>query len=232
MGAKRLLATCIVAVAGLAGCASPGPKPPPLPVPPSSSAAPTTPATRPTLTVPPPAPVCTPAAPPSDGVETLSQVQYDWAVPGITVSKPGGDSRGGLFAICTSDHPEENPAYSEIIFYFQGGPPPYDFNYATQVLTEAKGDPLDLMGNRFLRIHFSEVPNPGSVTPPANKAVNLHNLLNYGCSGPYEGSLTCGLGIRAGTNPSIRVAYQVRDTGNPLSSALYYGILFDVQSVP
>jgi len=175
---------------------------------------------------------CTPVTPPATGAMVTSEVQYDWAVPRTMVSRPGGDFGGDLFAVCTGDHPNENPAYSRISFYFKGGPPPYDFNYAAQVLTEAKGDPIPLQGNSFLRVHFNGIPET-SVAPPQNQAVGFQNLKNYGCSGPFEGSVTCGLGIQvaAGSDQAlpIRTTYLVRDpdgTGN----ALQYVIAFDVQA--
>ncbi len=220
-----LCAAAIIAALSTSGCAQPARNANP------SASSSTLPATA--SPAPPDTPqTCTPATPPATGSVITSEVQYDWAVPRTMVSKPGGDFGGDLVAVCTGDHPKETPAYSRISFYFKGGPPPYDFNYAAQVLTEAKGDPIPLQGNSFLRVHFNGIPET-SVAPLQTQAVGFHNLKNYGCSGPFEGSVTCGLGIQVAAGSDqvlpIRTTYLVRDpdgTGN----ALQYVIAFDVQA--
>ena len=221
----RLVPVLAAALLFLAGCAGTPNANPTASA--SSSAQPTT-----ASATPPDTRACTPVTPPVTGSVVASEVQYDWAVPRTIVSKPGGDFGGDLLAVCTGDHPGENPAYSRISFYFKGGPPPYDFNYAAQVLTEAKGDPIPLQGNSFLRVHFSGIPET-SVAPSQNQAVGFHNLKNYGCSGPFEGSVTCGLGIQVAAGSDqvlpIRATYLVRDPdGN--GNALQYVIAFDVQA--
>jgi hypothetical protein len=222
---KVRLSGCLVVLvlaAAAAGCARTQNAGPSASV--SPSALPTTPADT--------SRACTPLDPPTTGNVVTSEVQYGWAVPRTQVSKPGHDFSGELYAVCTDDHPADSPAYSRISFYFKIGAPAYDFNYAPEVITEGKGDPIPLQGNSFLRVHFSGLPQ-SSLTPPLNQAVGLRNLKNYGCSGPYEGSMTCGLGIQtAGGSDQllpVRATYLVRDPdGN--GNALQYVIAFDVQA--
>jgi hypothetical protein len=167
------------------------------------------------------------------------RVRYDFAVPSttVTVNNRGTAPLPYLAEIHTGDHSNENPAYGRISFYFRGGMPSYNFNYAREVLTEGKGDPIRLEGNSFLRIQFSNARqhddagrNTLKVKP--NTHIGYHNLISYGFGGDFEGYVTYGLGIQAAPNSDQVLEIRVGElTKRPDGKGgFFYVVAFDVRN--
>jgi hypothetical protein len=171
------------------------------------------------------------------------QVRYGWAVPStrtevvnrvpVPLTPPPGIPLPYLMEIHTGDHAQESPGYGRISFYFRGAFPGYNFNYAAQVLTEAKGDPISLEGNAFLRIQFVDAQahnNSGASTvrSAANQHIGFRNLRSYRPAGDFEGHLSFGLGIQVAPGSDqvlpIRVGELKKPDGN---GGFFYVVAFD-----
>ena len=133
--------------ARVAGCAdaAPAPRPAaaplPRPPPPPSSAGP-----RPAG-----------AARTGDGVEY--RVTYGFAVPSEPgdnrarvrppIAQPPAPPLPYLVGMYVGNHPEGNPAYQRISFYFRGAFPSYRFQYVPQVIQRRRGAAGCLVGQQF-----------------------------------------------------------------------------------
>ena len=142
--------------------------------------------------------------------QTLSyRVTYDWAVPSteakvnnpLSLPLTGPIPLPYLVGVYVGDHPEGNPAYERISFYFRGGFPSYNLQYVQSVLSEGQGELVNVPGNAVLRIGFTEAQAhdaSGSSTisaqPPTS--IGFNTLKGYGFAGDFEAHLTYALGIQ------------------------------------
>jgi len=235
---RRLLPIAALAVvlttgtAGMAGCT---PKDGPTGSGPTGSTAPTTSAGTGSGTV--GSPKTTAAQPPEDG--GTWKVRYDFAVPSnrITVTNRALVPLPYLAEIHTGDHSNENPGYGRISFYFRGGMPSYNFNYAAEVLSEGRGDAIRLEGNAFLRIQFTNArqhddAGKDTLKVKPNTHIGYHNLVSYGFGGDFEGYVTYGLGIQVAANSDLVLQIRVGElTKKPDGKGgFFYVVAFDVKN--
>jgi hypothetical protein len=182
-------------------------------------------------------PRTTPAKPPAE--TGTWRVRYDFKVPSsrVSISNRAPVPLPYLAEIHTGDHSNENPAYGRISFYFRGGMPSYNFNYAGEVLSEGTGEPIKLEGNAFLRIQFSNARqhddagrNTLKVKPGSR--IGYQNLVSYGFGGDFEGYVTYGLGIQALPNSDQVLRIRVGElTKKPDGKGGYfYVVAFDVEN--
>ena len=152
----------------------------------------------------------------SGGTEPTAQTQtqtykvtYDWAVPSTQVSVthqlsiplPGPIGLPYLVGIYSGDHPEADPAYQRISFYFRGGFPSYKLQYVRSVLSEGTGDPVAVPGNAVLRVGFvdAQAHDANGASTIAEKpatSIGFSTLKGYGFAGDFEGHVTFALGIQ------------------------------------
>ncbi len=139
------------------------------------------------------------------------RVTYDWGVPSNrvtiphTVQAPIAPAPAlplpSLVAIYVGDHPEGDPKYQRISFYFRGAFPEYNLQYVPSVSAEGSGEAIPLQGNSFLRVGFVNAQahdNAGesTVTVMPQDPIGFQNLKSYGSAGDFEGHVTYGLGIQ------------------------------------
>lgn len=187
-----------------------------------------------------------PAHPPSEPTaEAVGyRVAYDWGAPSdqvtvphsVPILDPSGPALPYLVAIYVGDHPEADPPYQRISFYFRGGFPEYNLQYVREVVQEGSGEPIDLQGNAFLRVGFVNAQahdNAGETTleTAANPAIGFFNLKSYGSAGDFEGHLTFGLGLQVAPDSDqvllIRAGELTRPDG---SGGFYHVVHVDVQT--
>jgi len=174
------------------------------------------------------------------------RVSYNWGVPSSSVvvnhprtapiAPPPAPPLPYLVAIYVGDHPEGNPKYGRISFYFRGAFPSYDFQYVRQVLNEGQGAPISLEGNSFLRIQFVQAQTRDAagnstikVSPKSH--IGLQNLKSYGFGGDFEGYVTYGLGIQVAPNSDQVSAIRVGELRKPDGSGgFYYAVHVDAQN--
>jgi hypothetical protein len=196
---QAVTAATLIAVA-LAGCATPGPDPGPI----------GTTGTTPEAVI----STGSESTAGPGGTEPTSPVQsyevtYDWAVPSTQASVtnpldlplPGPIPLPYLVGIYVGDHPDGNPAYQRMSFYFRGGFPSYNLQYVASVLSEGPGEPVAVPGNAVLRVGFidAQAHNASgtstiSAKPPAS--IGFTSLKGYGFAGDFEGHVTYALGIQ------------------------------------
>jgi hypothetical protein len=167
------------------------------------------------------------------------KVRYNWAVPSArtAINNPNAMPLPYLAEIHTGDHSNENPAYARISFYFKGGMPSYNFNYAKEVLNEGQGEPIALEGNSFLRIQFSNArqhndAGKNTLTVKPNNHIGYRNLVSYNFGGDFEGYVTYGLGIKVAANSDQVLQIRVGElTKKPDGKGGYfYVVAFDVRN--
>jgi hypothetical protein len=190
---------------------------------------------------PPPPPTREPTA---SGLEY--RVSYNWGVPSdevvvehpltAPIAPPPALPLPHLVAIYAADHPEGNPRYQRISFYFRGQFPSYNFQYVREVLSEGPGTPIPLQGNAFLRVGFVDAQqhnNAGATTvktQPRNP-IGFNNLKSYGLAGDFEGHVTYGLGIQVAPNSDQVLKIRAGELKKPDGSGgFYYVVHFDVQT--
>jgi hypothetical protein len=183
------------------------------------------------------APKTTAAQPPEDS--GTWKVRYDFGVPAarITITNRSLIPLPSLAEIHTGDHSNENPGYDRISFYFRGGMPSYNFNYAAEVLTEGRGDRVPLEGNAFLRVQFSNArqhddAGADTLKTKPNTHIGYHNLVSYGFGGDFEGYVTYGLGIHVAPNSDQVLQIRVGElTKKPDGKGgFFYVVAFDVKN--
>lgn len=171
------------------------------------------------------------------------RVTYDWAVPftqasvgnPLSLPLPGPIPLPYLVGIYVGDHPEVNPAYERMSFYFRGGFPSYNFQYVPVVLNEGKGEQVEVPGNAVLRVGFIDAQAhdaSGSSTtatqPPTS--IRFDTLKGYGFAGDFEGHVTYALGIQVAPGSDqvlpIRAGELTKDDG---SGGTLYVVHVDVQ---
>ncbi|MFI2714229.1 hypothetical protein ACH495_29325 [Micromonospora sp. NPDC018662] len=122
-----------------------------------------------------------------------------------------------LVAVQVGDHPAEG--FSRITFAFRGPTPSYRVGYVPQVVTEGRGDPVELPGTAYLSVRFSPAQahdargGRTADVPPA--AVGYPTLLGWAAAGDFEGHLSFGLGLRSpdGGRVPVRLGEFTRPDG-------------------
>ncbi len=173
-------------------------------------------------------------------------VTYPFGVPSarVSISHPVHPPIGGpddpplpyLVGIYVGNHPEGQPPYQRISFYFRGAFPSYNFGYVDSVLTEAQGTPISLQGNSFLRVGFTDAQahdNAGQSTIKAQPAnpIGFQNLKSYGAAGDFEGHVSYGLGIQVASGSDQVLKIRAGELKKPDGSGgFFYVVHFDVQT--
>jgi len=189
-----------------------------------------------------------PALPASEPTERGAdyRVSYGWGVPStrITVNHPitapiappPAAPLPYLVAIYVGDHPQASPKYGRISFYFRGGFPSYNFQYAKQVLDDPRGMRISLEGNSYLGIHFvqAQAHDPAgnsTVRTSPDEHIGFRNLKSYAFGGDFEGYLTYGLGIQVAPNTDQVLTIRAGELKKPDGSGhVYYVVYFDVHN--
>jgi len=172
------------------------------------------------------------------------RVTYDWAVPStqasvsnpLSVPLPGPIPLPYLVGIYVGDHPEGNPAYQRMSFYFRGGFPSYDLQYVGSVLSEGAGEPVDVPGNAVLRVGFidaqaHDASGSSTITAQPPASIGFNTLTGYGFAGDFEGHVIYALGIQVAPGSDqalpIRAGELKKDDG---SGGSFYVVHVDVQN--
>ncbi len=173
------------------------------------------------------------------------RVTYDWAVPSDqvsiphTVHAPIAPSPAlplpYLVAIYVGDHPESDPQYQRISFYFRGAFPEYNLQYVASVGAEGSGAAIPLEGNAFLRVGFVSAQahdNDGASTVKVEPEtpLDLQNLKSYRSAGDFEGHVTYGLGIQVAPASDQVLPIRAGELKKPDGAGgFYYVVYVDVQ---
>jgi hypothetical protein len=174
------------------------------------------------------------AEPSGDGVEY--QVTYQFAVPNseVSITNPStAPNLPRLVAVYAADHPEGNPTYQRISFYFRGAFPSYRFHYVSGIVQDGSGEPVALAGTYFLSVVFdgAQAHDDGAASTVAEsptRPVNLSGLRDYAPAGDFEGQVSYGLGVNgSGGNPAIRSGELKRPDG---AGDFFYVVHFDVRT--
>jgi hypothetical protein len=174
------------------------------------------------------------------------RVSYNWAVPSrqvvvehpltAPIAQPPAPPLPYLVAIYAADHPEGNPKYQRISFYFRGAFPSYNLQYVREVFSEGPGTPIPLEGNAALRVGFVDAQqhdNSGASTVKAapRNLLGFKNLKSYGLAGDFEGHVTYGLGIQVAPNSDQVLPIRAGELKKPDGSGgFFYVVHFDVQT--
>jgi hypothetical protein len=179
---------------------------------------------------------------PTSAVQSY-KVTYDWAVPStqasvsnpLSVPLPGPIPLPHLAGIYVGDHPEGNPAYERMSFYFRGGLPSYNLQYVPSVLSEGKGEPVNVPGNAVLRVGFINAQahngsGSSTITAQPPTLIGFDTLKGYGFAGDFEGHVTYALGIQVAPGSDqavpIRAGELTKDDG---SGGTVYVVHVDVK---
>ncbi|TMM43865.1 MAG: hypothetical protein E6F99_00405 [Actinobacteria bacterium] len=236
----------VVAAFTAGGCTRPGPAGPgeggAAPAPSASTSA--TGGAKPTGPALPTEPALPASEPTAPGLEY--RVSYDWGVPSnrVTVTHPLTPPIAWppepplpyLVAIYVGDHPEGNPKYGRISFYFRGAFPSYNFQYVRQVLSEGRGAPISLEGNSFLRIQFvdaqtRDLAGHSTIKVSPHSHIGFPSLKSYGFGGDFEGYVTYGLGTQVAPDSDQVLAIRTGELRKPDGSGgFYYVVHVDVQN--
>jgi hypothetical protein len=199
------------------------------------------PTSAPDPTAPPEPPASEPTA---AGLEY--RVTYNWAVPSNQVTIPHAVQAPiapapalplpYLVAIYVGDHPEANPKYQRISFYFRGAFPEYNLRYVPSLTAEGSGAAITLEGNGVLQVGFVSAQahdNAGASTvkvTPKNP-IGFQNLKSYGFAGDYEGYVTYGLGIQVMPASDQVLPIRAGELKKPDGAGgFFYVVHVDVQS--
>jgi hypothetical protein len=172
------------------------------------------------------------------------RVTYEWGAPSDQVTvphsavilDPSGPSLPYLVAVYVGDHPEEDPPYQRIAFYFREAFPEYNLQYVREVVQEGSGEPIELEGNAFLRVGFVNAQahdNDGASTVETapNETIGFFNLKSYGSAGDFEGHLTFGLGLQVAPDSDQVLLIRAGELKRPDGSGdFYYVVHVDVQT--
>jgi hypothetical protein len=166
------------------------------------------------------------------------RVTYDWAVPSqqVTIEHSAAAPTPYLVAIYTGDHPEGDPPYQRVAFYFREGFPEYNLQYVQTVDDEGTGEPIALEGNAFLRVGFVNAQahdDTGESTVSVAPAgpIGLQNLKSIGSAGDFEGHLTYGLGLQVAPNSDQVLLVRAGELTKPDDAGgTYYVVYVDIEN--
>jgi len=207
----------------------------------SASAGPTatqTTGTKPTL---PPPPATEPTV---AGLEY--RVSYQWGVPSnkvtiphsvkVPMGSPPALPLPYLVAVYVGDHPEANPKYQRISFYYRGAFPAYNLQYVRAVTEDGSGNPVPLQGNSFLNIVFTPAQahddaGASTIRATPTNPIGFKNLKSYAFAGDFEGYITYGLGIQVAPGSDQVLPIRAGELKKPDGGGgFYYVVHFDVQN--
>lgn len=174
------------------------------------------------------------------------RVTYDWVVPGNRVTIPHEVHAPiapapalplpSLVAVYVGDHPEADPSYQRISFYFRGAFPEYNLQYVRSLMAEGSGTTIPLEGNGVLRVGFVSAQahdNAGASTvqeTPKNP-IGFQNLKSYGFAGDFEGHVTYGLGVQVAPNSDQVLQIRAGELEKPDGGGgLFYVVHVDIQT--
>lgn len=100
-------------------------------------------------------------------------------------------------------------AFDRIVFRFTGSTPGYRVRYVPQVVQDASGLPVTLLGRRFLQIRFEPTVNGSSGNAPGVITPRFPTLRQIKRAGDFEGVITFGAGL------SKRAGFRVFTLGSP-----------------
>lgn len=220
----------------LAGCggqsappaASPAPSSSPVTTAPASPGATPVPAQTPVpgSTSPTPAGPAAPAPAPSTTV-VASRVAYAWGWPN-DVARPGQVAHAypvpplpELVQISVGYHHSEHgqPAYNRMSFTFTGAFPSYHFEWASQLVSDARGTVIPMAGTDVLKIVFDKAQahsadgTRSTIASQPGRPLGYPAMTDYAQAGDFEGVLTYGIGTTRAilhSNPQTPIrAYEV-----------------------
>lgn len=182
-----------------------------------------------------------PVAPPTDeptATDGDHRVTYDWAAPSdqVTITHEAAAPTPYLVAIYAGDHPEVEPPYQRVSFYFREGFPEYNLQYVRSVEGEGTGAPISLQGNAFLRVGFVNAQahddsGATTISTAPEEAIGFQNLKSYGSAGDFEGHLTYGLGLQVAPDSDQVLLVRAGELQKPdAEGGVYYVVYVDVQS--
>ncbi len=147
-----------------------------------------------------PASRATSTAPPVPSA-TPSPVPATSAPPGwpATERTAAGSQTGYLTAIAVGQH----SGYDRVVFTFSGAIPGYTVGYVSEVVSDAKGDVVELPGQAFLHVVFHPSSGYQTYTGPGSITASFPALLQLRAAGDFEGYLSYGIGL------SQRVGFRV-----------------------
>lgn len=182
-----------------------------------------------------------PVAPPADeptATDGDHRVTYDWAVPSeqVTIAHQAAAPTPYLVAIYAGDHPEVEPPYQRVSFYFREGFPEYNLQYVRSVEGEGTGTPISLEGNAFLRVGFVNAQahddsGATTITRAPEETIGFQNLKSYGSAGDFEGHVTYGLGLQVAPDSDQILPVRAGELEKPDGEGgVFYVVYVDVQS--
>jgi hypothetical protein len=106
----------------------------------------------------------------------------------------GASGQAALTDVRTGQH----DCYDRVVFDFDGPATGYQVDYAGQVLSEARGEPLAVAGGAVLHVGLSE-PAVYAAAPGAHVAgvSGYRTLRDVVSGGTFEGHTTFAVGVRA-----------------------------------
>lgn len=169
------------------------------------------------------------------------RVTYPFAVPSspVTITNPHpplgtppAPALPYLVGVYVGNHPDEDPAYQRISYYFRGGFPSYRFGYVPQVVSDGAGVPVSLEGNRFLQVVFVDAQahddsGASTIARQPTNPIGMPNLRSFGFAGDFEGYVSYGLGIQGPAPLPIRAGELTRPDGQ---GGTFYVVHFDVRT--
>lgn len=169
---------------------------------------------------------------------TGHRVTFDWAAPSeqVTISHPAVAPTAYLVAIYVGDHPEEEPPYQRMAFYFREGYPEYNLQYVRSVTGEGTGEAISLDGNAFLRVGFVNAQahddaGASTISTAPAATIGFHNLKSYGSAGDFEGHLTYGLGLQVAPDSDQVLLVRAGELERPDGAGgTYYVVYVDVET--
>ena len=177
-----------------------------------------------------------PTAEPSDGgVE--SRTTYPFGVPSsaVTINHPApAPNLPRLVAVYVGDHPEGDPAFQRVSFYFRGGFPTYRFQFVPTIVQDATGDPIPLDAAYALSVVFvgaqaHDDDGDSTVAESPSRPIGFSALRDLAAAGDFEGQVSYGIGvIEAGDSPAaIRVGELERPDN---AGGSFFVVYFDVRA--
>jgi hypothetical protein len=220
----------------LAGCSG-QPATPAAPTAPASSRVTTVPASPGATSVPAQTPVPGPTSPVTSGpaapapapstTVAASRVAYAWGWPN-DVARPGQVTHAHpvppvaeLVQISVGYHHSEHgqPAYNRMSFTFTGAFPGYHFEWASQLVSDARGTVIPIAGTDVLKIVFDRAQahsadgTRSTIISQPGRPLGYPAMTDYAQAGDFEGVLTYGIGYTRAvlhSNPQTPIrAYEV-----------------------
>jgi len=215
--AAAALAIAVVPVT-LAGCGSQPATPAATPSSTPTATAPVSPATT-------PAPTQTPgpgATSPAPSIRVISsRLAYPWhwpnepARPGRVVHSYPVPPLPELVQISAGYHPGEHGQlpYSRMSFAFTKAFPSYHFEWVTQLVSDASGKVVPLVGTAVMKVVFDQAQahsadgTRSTIVSQPGRPIGYPGMTDFAQAGDYEGVLTYGIGYTRAVRPANPQTY-------------------------